>query len=166
MFDHLLYTSFAQEKDSWLMKNYEIDHDLKTARPGVLHYRLQSYILKFQDRVLSGITFNFNNDDLLQIEKMGFSIPKSNKTRSCEIIHFFSIEIPMRNAFFIGRSGIKLERSVLKSKNLEFIYATCASHILTTYIRFGWRKVDEIKMEGSKRLYLIQYNYERAKKGV
>ena len=158
-FNQFLYNSFCDQPKSWVMRNYKVNHADKSMSPGVQYYDQQSYLLKMSGQVVSGLTFNFNNKAEYQLEKMGFSIPGWEKQNSCEILHFFVMDVPRRNSFHIGKAILKLEKEILSKKHLQTIFATCAARILPIYCRFGWELIDEITLEKNKKLFLIQYSH-------
>jgi hypothetical protein len=157
-FNHLLYLSFSRQFESWVMNNYQVDHNLKMLSPNVHHYKQQSYLFFSDGQVYAGVTFNYNNSEELQLEKMGFTIPSPLRSHCCEMINFFIIEKPQRNPIKIGRSVRRLSDKKLRETNLSAIYATCLPRIFGYYTRFGWKQVDDLDSKTNRKLYLIQYS--------
>lgn len=162
-FNSLLYASFSDQTNSWVMKNYQADHINKSLSPGINrelidHYRTESYLFYKDNKIVSGITFNLNNFNNFQLEKMGFIIPDWIKKHSCEILNFFILCYPRSSPFRIGKQVAKVEQNILTREDYTDILATCPDKLLNFYSRFGWKKIDELVQENNKNLNLIQYS--------
>ncbi len=87
IFKQLLYNSFSYQENSWIMSNYVVDHNAKILTPGIMHsavdhYDEENYVLHDPETGLvgSGVSFNFNTLHTMQIEAMGFCIPKNHSS--------------------------------------------------------------------------------------
>ena len=128
---------FPGQTGNWVVANYNIDHKSKEMYPGVYHYQQQHYVYKERSAIIAGCSNNFNTVKPMQLEKMGFTLPESQKVSSCEVLNLYALDINRKNPIRIGLALKKLQKKILSENKLNFLFATCSEKLLPLYQRFG-----------------------------
>ncbi len=147
-----IYKMFDKQT-SWVGINYRSNEISGLMLPGITHYIEEGYIYGN----LSGCLFNFNTEEELQLEKMGFILSDDEKNKACELLIFYIINRASRNPCRIGVATGKLIQMVMKKRGLIKAYATCLPSVGRFYCRFGAEIKQKIHF-GDKILCLIQFS--------
>jgi hypothetical protein len=158
MFYRGIYSSFYCKPESFVYRNYKVDHEKQLMIPQYPDIDLELYNFIHRGQDLSGCGYNYNNNTLFQCETIGFQLSEPDKKNAAEIFIFYILP-HRKNPYVIGNSGTRLLNNIMESRNIQQVYATVRCEWELIYTRFGWKIVDNLERTIGKNLYLIQYSH-------
>ena len=122
-------------------------------RPKIPYESQEIYIAKLRGAIVAGAAINFNTEEELQLEMIGFSIDKTQK-RICEAIGVFNLQLfaDMR-PIAVQLRDYSYDR--LRERKIEKIYGTCSERRLRGYQLIGFEAIDELVIGGKKECLLV-----------
>ncbi|MDG1332944.1 MAG: hypothetical protein P8P74_11490 [Crocinitomicaceae bacterium] len=158
-FESAFYNAFIEISNDRLLRRIWRWDDLKRKLRLKISYD-DLIILSWKspsEHIKCSVAANTNNS-IVQFAEFGFSFPKDKPQPHCEIVTLFTNQLERE-------SGLALNRKFLKAycfpfmRNLGYksLYSTCARKPLLTYLRWGWKVIDETVI-GEEERYFLHYD--------
>ena len=155
-YERLLYKEFAKNNpDNYLCQHYLVLDNNRYRSP--ISYVSQSIYGVYEGtRLKSAIAINFNTQESMQFEDVGFNLKKDLiNCNYCEALNFFIDHHKRHHSFEILRNLRIFMSNDLQNKNISFVLSTCSQNVIHLYERFGWTVVKK-KIINHRIKYLIK----------
>ncbi len=155
-YEQLLYKEFSHHNlRSWVTRHYLAIDNNRYRSP--IAYSDQSIYGVYEDsKLISAIAINFNTEQKMQFEEVGFHLKKDSiDCNYGEALNFFIDRHKRHHSFEILRNLRIFLSNDLKAKNRSFVLSTCSFNVIHLYTRFGWSMVKK-KIINQRIKYLIQ----------
>ena len=152
-YERALCRAFSSTDIVTLDEIWDFDITGERLKPRIPYPSQEIYIAKLRGAIIAGVAINFNLEEQLQLEMIGFSIDKTEK-HICEGIGIFNLQI------FGGMNVIALQLkdfsyNKLREKNIEKIFGTCSEKRLRGYQILDFEVIDELFFKGEKKYLLV-----------
>lgn len=152
-YEEALYRNFNDTYPEYA-KEFFNNIENKRLRPKIPYSSQLIFGVYHNGKLISAASYCVNNNEIFEIEKMGFKIEKTDNV--CEGLHFFS-EIAQKVSFnmTIYKKLNLIGFNELKRRGLDTIYSSCAKNRLIMYKFIGFEPISEINYKGETE-YLIR----------
>ncbi len=149
-----LYKAFKTTEIKTLQKIWHYDDVKKRIKTRVPYTNQEIYALSLDNKITAALTINFNMNDTLQLEMMGFSIDKSEEGL-CEGLVLFSQRKFVGNNILIADVS-KYAIQEMKNRNIKKFYGTCSKEKLRMYTLMQFEIIDKRVFRGEEKYLLVQ----------
>lgn len=150
-FEAGIYSSFIiRSPDQWMKDNY-IHIDNKRLRAPFSYSFMLIFGIKKDDKLVGGLSLNFDNNNPTQYEILGFNVP--NKQNSCEALNLYFT--PDINCVFHVLTIFDYVIEQIRNWDIHRIYCTCNEEKLAFFKFLNFTYIDET-MAGDKKEYLLE----------
>ncbi len=115
----------------------------------------QIMIAETNNSIIAGLALNFNMQEKLQLEYLGFQINKS-EDGICEALLLFNTQVSV-NSHLVLYELQKHLLSFLKSQHIRKVYGTCSKRRIRGYRSLGFRDIDTREVNNVPE-YLLVYD--------
>ncbi len=152
-YERALFRAFQGTEILTLKEIWDFDNRHKRLKTKVPYQSQVIYIARLHGGIVAGTPFNFNMNEQLQLEMVGFSIDKNQKD-ICEGLGVFCLQV-FHDATSIGLMLKDYAMEHLKERNIRTAYGTCSQRKLKGYQQLKFEVIDERMFMGEKK-YLLK----------
>ncbi len=151
-YESSMYRAFSGTEIQTLDRIWNIDHKKRKIKTKIPYESQKIYVARLEGKIVSGVAINVNMNDTLQLEMMGFTIDKDDKT--AEGLGVFNLSVLTSfNPVVILLKNHAFE--VVTKLGIEKMYGTCSEKKLRGYRILGWEPIDDRLFLGEKK-YLLR----------
>jgi hypothetical protein len=150
MYEEALYKAFFSDRRVSEDAARIYDYKNKRSITKIPYDQQYIHVAQLGAKIVTAVCANFNNENM-QVKLRGFEIVKNNKT--CEVLHIFNNSGQIGTDILRNLGNILL--SIIKMKDLTYIYSTCIERRLIAYQSFGFEIVN-VKTENKEKRYLLK----------
>lgn len=152
-YERALFRAFQGTEILTLEEIWDFDNRNKRLKTKIPYHSQEIYIARLHGGIVAGTPFNFNMNEPLQLEMVGFSIDK-NRENICEGLGVFCLQV-FHDTQSIGLMLKDYAMERLKEKNITVAYGTCSQRKLKGYQQLKFEVIDEKMFKGEKK-YLLK----------
>ena len=128
------------------------DRKLKNNTP---FFKQKVYLAKEYDKIIAAVTINYNINEKMFIEDVGFNIKKDNKI--CEALNLYLDENLGMNFIKIL---LKMQNDIindLKKRKIKYLYGSCNDKLINLFkLIFDFQIID-FKYKNMEKIYLLKF---------
>lgn len=156
-FEKGTYNAFSERNpDNWLCHHYHLIDNCRY-QSKISYNNQRVYIAVEDSKIIAGASLNYNTNIKLQLEEIGFTVPKEIiSEKFCEGLLFFTLRNTEISPF---KTGIELRNYMMndiKKMNIKTILGTCSEDKRFFYTKFGYMVIDEIINIDKEKKYLLR----------
>jgi hypothetical protein len=151
-FEQAMYEAFSHYRESIFDNLWVFDHENKRVRTLVPYAGQEIIVAEVKGKVIGAVQLNLDMNAELQIEKIGFVVPK-NQGKTAEVLSLFA------NQMMLGLNLVMLDLVTFADKRLNTwgikrIWGSCDESLVVPYQTLGFRNVDTTYFNGADEFLL------------
>ncbi len=156
-YEKAVYMAFSSVQDPSQEIIWNIDYPKKRISTKIPYSSQKIIIAEIDGSIIAGFALNFNMQEKLQLEYLGFKIDRS-EFGICEGLLLFNTQVSFNNHLILPEIKEPLIR-FLKSQNIKKTYGTCNKKRIRGYRFLGFKDIDMKLISGIPE-YLLVYEIE------
>lgn len=153
-YEKAVYMAFSSVLDPTQEVMWNINYAKKRISTKIPYSSQKVMIAEIDGSIIAGFGLNFNMQEKLQLEYLGFKID-SSEPAICEGLLLFSTQISF-NSYPILYQIQEPLTSFLKSQHIKKVYGTCSKRRIRGYRFLGFKDID-MKLINGVQKYLMIY---------
>lgn len=151
-FEQAMYEAFSNYRESIFDNLWVFDHASKRLRTLVPYVGQRIVVAEVKGKLIGAVQINLDMETELQIEKIGFVVPKQ-QGKTGEILSLFANQ-QMVGLNMVMWDLVTFADKMLRSQGVKIIWGSCDESLVVPYQTLGFRNIDTTYFNGADEFLL------------